>query len=359
MSMRIYSDLSTTTWMHNERENMKKIVIKGKHKAEIIEVPTPKPVKDWALVKIHAAPMCTEYKAYNSGEVNQYIGHEAAGEVVEIAQPCHVEVGDRVVVQPQYPCAKCPLCIKGEYIHCQNVIDIEEFTGSPEGTATYAQYILKPSWLLSKIPDSITFDHAGMLCCGLGPTFGAMERMNVDAFDTVLITGMGPVGLGGVINGVYRGSRVIAVVGNPYRAKLAKVLGAEMVIDPNDEMALEKIMDLTNGIGADKAIDCAGADSAQRLLIDATRRNGSVTFVGESDDLNIKVSDDMIRKGLTLIGAWHYNLEYVPKLMQIVQRSGDLLDKLITHTFPLNKVKDAWELQITRQCGKVVLHPWE
>lgn len=341
------------------RINMKKIVIRGRRKTEIIETPTPKAVKDWALVKIHAAPMCTEYKAYSSGDVNEYIGHEAAGEVVEIAQPCRVAVGDRVVVQPQYPCAECPLCLKGEYIHCQNIIDIEEFTGSTEGTATYAQYMLKPSWLLSKIPDNMNYDHAGMLCCGLGPTFGAMERMNVDALDTVLLTGMGPVGLGGVINCAYRGARVIVVVGNPYREKLAMELGAHAVIDPNDEDALEKIMALTNGIGADKSIDCAGDPSAQRLLIDATRRNGSVAFVGESDELTIKVSDDMIRKGLTLVGAWHYNLGDLPKIMQIVQHSGDLLDKLITHTFPMNRVKDAWELQITRQCGKVVLHPWQ
>ena len=118
-------------------------------------------------------------------------------------------------------------------------------------------------------------------------------------------------------------------------------------------------MDLTNGIGADKSIDCAGAESAQRLLIDATRRNGSVSFVGESGELTIKVSDDMIRKGLTLGGAWHYNLAGAPKIMQIVQQSQDALDKLITHAFPMTQVKDAWELQITRQCGKVVLHPWE
>jgi len=338
---------------------MKKVVVRGKRNAELVEVPTPKAVKDWALVKIHAAPLCTEYKAYRDGEPGENLGHEAAGEVVEVARPGRVEVGDRVVVQPQYPCGECSLCVTGEYIHCQNIYDMEDFTGSPEGGATYAEYMLKPSWLLSKIPDDMSYDHAGMLCCGLGPTFGAMERMRVDAFDTVLITGMGPVGLGGVINGVYRGARVIAVVRNPYRANLAKDLGAETVVDPNDEDALEQIMDLTRGVGADKAIDCAGDASAQRLMIDATRRNGAAAFVGESGDLNVRVSDDMIRKGLTLVGAWHYNLGDVPKLMQIVRDSGEQLDIMITHSFPMSRVKDAWELQITRQCGKVVLHPWE
>lgn len=338
---------------------MKKVAIRGVRKVELVDVPTPKAIEDWALVKVHCAPLCTEYKAYRDGEKSECLGHEAAGEVVEIAQPGHVKVGDRVVVMPQYPCGKCTLCISGEYIHCQNVYDIEDFTGSPEGVATYAQYILKPSWLLPKIPEGTSYEHAGMLCCGLGPTFGAMERMKVNSFDTVLITGMGPVGLGGVLNGVYRGARVIAVVGNPYRADLAMKLGAKAVVDPKDPDALQKILDLTYGVGVDKAIDCAGSASAQRLMIDATRRNGAAAFVGESGDLNIKVSDDMIRNGLTLHGIWHYNLCDVPKLMEIVRNSGDLLDKIITHTFPMSRVQEAWELQLTRRCGKVILYPWE
>ena len=336
---------------------MQKAVVSGKRIAEIVEVATPRPVKDWVLVKIHVIPMCTEYKAYAAGEENEFLGHEAAGEVVEIAQPGAVELGDRVVVMPEYPCGKCSFCIGGEYIHCENVYDFASFSGSAEGKATYAQYMLKPSWLLAKIPDGMSYEHASLLCCGLGPTYGAMERMQVNAFDTVLITGMGPVGLGGVINGVFRGARIIAVVGNPYRARLAKELGADAVFAPTDDV-LHKVLETTNRVGVDKAIDCAGDASAQRLLINATRRNGAVAFVGESGDLTLKVSDQLIRKGLTLHGIWHYNLNDIPKLFEVARKSKELLDKMITHTFPMSKVKDAWELQITRQCGKVILNPW-
>ena len=120
---------------------------------------------------------------------------------------------------------------------------------------------------------------------------------------------------------------------------------------------MAQILDLTVGVGVDAAIDCAGDPAAQRLLIDATRRNGSIAFVGESGDLSIGVSDDLIRNGLTLHGIWHYNLNGVAKLMQLAQRCGDQLDKLITHTFPLDQVQDAWDLKLSRQCGKVVLHP--
>jgi L-iditol 2-dehydrogenase len=326
---------------------------------EIVDTPTPKAVKDWTLVKILSVPMCTEYKAFRDGVITDCLGHEAAGEVVEVSSPGPVKAGDRVVVMPQYPCGKCSLCLKGEYIHCQNVVDFDAYSGQAEGKATYAQYLLKPSSLLPKIPEGMSYDHASMLCCGLGPTFGAMERMKVGDSHSVLVTGMGPVGLGGVINGVSRGARVIAAVHHGYRAELAKSLGADAVIDHHDPKAVEHVLELTGGMGVDMSIDCAGTVDAQRLCIKSTRRLGQVSFVGESGDLTIRISDDLIRNGLTLHGIWHYNLNDIPQLFRIVEEHNDLIDKVITHTFPMEKVQDAFELQLTRKCGKVILHPWD
>ena len=338
---------------------MKKAAILGERKAGLIEVPTPEPVQDWALVKIHATPMCTEYKMYLAGRKSENLGHEAAGEVVAVAQPGHVEVGDRVVVMPQWPCGKCALCVAGEYIHCQNSYDFQAFTGSPEGRATYAQYLLKPSWILPKIPDGVSYELASLALCGLGPSFGAFDAMGVDAFDTVLITGLGAVGLGGVVNAKYRGARVIGVESIPYRVERAKMLGADVVIDPRDKDALDQVMDLTGGIGVDAALDCAGAVAAERLCIDAARRKGQVAFVGECrDDLPIRVSPDTIRKGLTIRGSWHYNLSLYPKIMQVIQHSP-VIDKLISHVMPMSHIQEALELSASHQCAKIILKPWE
>lgn len=338
---------------------MKKVVIRGKHSAEIVEVPTPVALKDWALVKILSAPMCTEYKAYRDGEVSDFLGHEAAGEVVEVAQPGPVKPGDKVVVMPQYPCGKCALCRRGDYIHCEHVIDFDSYSGSPEGKATYAQYLLKPSTLLPKIPGGMSFDHASMLCCGLGPTYGAMARMKTNESHTILITGMGPVGLGGVVNGVSRGARVIVAVHHSYRAELAKSLGADTVVDHRDPGVVEHILDLTDGRGVDMSIDCAGTVDAQRLCIASTRRLGQVSFVGESGDLSVRISDDLIRNGLILHGIWHYNFNDIPQLFSIVEKHNDLVQKMITHTFPMSQIREAFDLQLTRECGKVILKPWE
>ena len=161
--------------------------------------------------------------------------------------------------------------------------------------------------------------------------------MRLDSFDTVLITGLGPVGLGGVINASYRGARVIAVESIPYRANLGKELGAEVVIDPSDGRALEQIMDITEGVGVDKAVDCSASAQAQRLCIDAVRPKGHVGFPGEGTDFTFHVLRDLGNKGLTLRGNWTMNYQSYPRLMKVIQESGDKLDKYISHTFPMSR----------------------
>jgi L-iditol 2-dehydrogenase len=337
---------------------MKKAVILGERRAGLVEVPVPQAKENWALVKVHATPMCTEYKMFVAGHEAAFLGHEAAGEVVEVAQPGRVKVGDRVVVMPQMPCGVCALCVAGDYIYCQHTVDTTVFTGSPEGGATYAQYLLKPDWLLPQIPEGVSYDQASLALCALGPSFGAFDEMNVGAFDTVLITGAGPVGLGAVVNAAFRGARVIVVESVPYRVERAKQLGAEVVIGPADPTALAQIRDLTGGRGVDKALDCSGVPAAQRFCIDAARRRGEVAFVGECHDpVEIRVSPDMIRKGLTLRGSWHYNLSLYPQIMHVIQTSP-AIGALISHTFGMSDIQQAFEVSASQQCAKIILHPW-
>jgi len=323
-----------------------------------IDRPDPKAIDDFVVVKIRSVPMCTEYKGFKREREQDSagFGHEAAGEVVEVAQAGRVKVGDRVVVQPQLGCGTCWLCLDGEHIHCQAGRRLPE--GQSAGS-TYAQYILKPDWLLSPFSEEISFHHAGMACCGLGPTFGAMQQMDVNALDTVMITGMGPVGLGGVINGHFRGAKVIAVESQPFRASLAKELGAIAVFDPTDEHILDKIKDLTDGLGVDKAMDCSGASAAHRLMVDSLKRKGQACFIGEGGNFPLGASSDMIRKGIVLRGNWHYSLSDFPALIKVISQVGDQLDKFITHEYGMSQVQTAWEQQLTGNVGKVVLDPWD
>ena len=335
-----------------------KVVAKfGPESAGLIDKPDPVAEGEFVVVKIRSAPMCTEYKGFKNEGTGDRFGHEAAGEVVEIAQEGTVKVGDRVVVMPHYPCGKCYLCLAGEYAHCQ---DDQQAPNIPEQagmTATYAQYILKRDWQLVPIPDDLSYHHAGMACCGLGSTFNAMRLMNVNALDTVLITGMGPIGLGGVINAVYRGARVIAVESHPYRAALAKKLGAAEVVNPKDENAADQIRDLTGGSGIDKGIECSAATEAVRLLIDVTRPKGHIALIGGIREVAIQ-GGEIINKGLTLHGTRHYNLPGTPAMMRMITQVKAQLEMFITHAFPMPQIQEAWTLQCTHDCGKVVLDPW-
>jgi L-iditol 2-dehydrogenase len=146
----------------------------------------------------------------------------------------------------------------------------------------------------------------------------------------------------------------------PWRMERAKLLGADVVVDPREADIVGRIRGLTpEGLGVTCALDCAGVVASQRLCIDATRPKGRVCFVAESGEpLPITVSPDMIRKGLTLIGQWHYSLNDFPRVLQIIRASGELLDLLISHRFPMSRVQEALALSASHQCGKIVLDPW-
>jgi L-iditol 2-dehydrogenase len=338
---------------------MKTVIIKSQRRVEIVDEDVPKPKGDFAVIKIRTAPMCTEFYRYRDGTESLCLGHEAAGDVVEAARPGRVKAGDRVVVMPQYPCGECELCRQGDYIHCEQVVDPYKVCGGTTGKATYSQYTLKQDWLLLPIPDAMSYDQASMACCGLGASFGAVRTLDIGASDTVLVTGLGPVGLGAVINCRSRGARVIGMARNRWRAKLAIELGVEAVLDPDDKDCLPRLKALTGGRGVDKAVECSGGSRYQLLCIHGTRRKGAVAFVGESKELTVRVSDDLIRNGLTIYGSWHWNLKDAPLMMEAIAANASAIAKLVTHTFPLTDAEEAFKLQMSGECGKVLLHPWD
>tara|TARA_B100000029_G_scaffold516847_1_gene636328 strand:+ start:3023 stop:4042 length:1020 start_codon:yes stop_codon:yes gene_type:complete len=338
---------------------MKRAVITGESRGGVVHTVTPEPLENWVLVKIQVAPLCTEYKGFLAGHKADYLGHEASGEVVEIAQPGRVQVGDRVAVMPGFSCGVCDLCRSGDYIHCKTPADFVAFTGSNEGMATLAQYMLKPDWLLVPIPDDMSFEHGAMACCGLGPTYGALERLQVRGGERLLITGLGPVGLGGIICAQHMGAEIIALESNPYRISKAEELGVKNVINLRDDNAMEHILDLTQGNGVDRAIDCSGSPTAHRFCIDALRRKGHLAFVGESSgETALSISRDMIRKGIELKGSWHYNMKGVYDIMRIISDNRLKINQLITHKFPIDEIQHAWETQVSGECGKVLIEPW-
>ena len=117
---------------------MKVVAVLGKMQAGVVEKPVPKPKDDIVVVKVLVAPMCTEYHAFEKGDLGDWFGHEAVGEVVEVDKATQVNVGDRVIVQPQTACGECYLCRTGDYIHCENNRDLGKLTGWWRGAHAFA-----------------------------------------------------------------------------------------------------------------------------------------------------------------------------------------------------------------------------
>ena len=151
---------------------------------------------------------------------------------------------------------------------------------------------------------------------------------------------------------------MISLGRNPYRTDLALRLGAEAVLDPEDPDVVQQILDLTDGVGASKSAETTGFRLYMDVVMAATRRKGQVGIVGEGGEYPVPISDGMIRTGLTLHGIWHWNLGDAPDMMRMIGRVGDKLDILITHRFPLDQIEEAWKLQLSGQCGKVILQPF-
>ena len=300
-------------------------------------------------------PMCTEFKDRQAAAPSDALGHEAAGVVVDAADSTIVRPGDRVVVMPSNGCGTCWLCTGGDHIYCQNRRDVLAETGSSYGTATYAEYVIKPDWLLLPIPADISLRHAALACCGLGPTFNALERLRTTALDTVLISGCGPVGLGGVVNAVARGARVIALEPTAYRAKLARALGAEHVLTPYDKDVAEQVKRMTGGRGADCALETSGAREAPTLLLSALRPLGRMALIAWGADLSLP---PLPPSGVEVHGCWHWNhYRDCEGMWTTIRKSKVALDTMVTHEFAIEDVSRAMDIQDTAECGKVFLYP--
>lgn len=332
---------------------MRAAAITAAGRVEVVDQDLPSAAGDLVVVKILVAPMCTEFKQRKGGVLSTNVGHEAAGVVVDAGSSTRVRVGDRVAVMPHYGCGSCVDCMAGDHMHCVHQRDVLAETGQQHGTGSYAQYVLKPDWLLVPVPDDISLKHAAFSCCGLGPTFAALQRMHVGALDTLLVSGCGPVGLGAVVQGAVRGARVLAVETHPYRAQLARDLGAERVLNPADEDVPALVHELTGG-GADAGVETSGAPGAARTLALSSRRRSSVCFISWND---IELPA-LVPLGLTLHGIWHWNHRTMARQMwDTVRKARPLLDTMLTHVLPLEEVSAAMDIQDTGRCGKVFLLP--
>jgi threonine dehydrogenase-like Zn-dependent dehydrogenase len=331
-------------------ETMKAIAVGG-GKAWIVELPVPRPEGNQVIVKLSASPICGSNLGsfLREGEsVNG--GHEGAGEVVATAESCLLKPGDRVALAPLGGCGVCEYCRSGDGIFCRN---------RPTFHGNFAQYTKICDSFCTVLPDDIDYDLGSLLGCCLGPAFRAMTKLEVSGSDTVVIAGLGPVGLGAVALSVFLGARAVGLDPVAYRRERAEELGARITLDPTREDIRDALMEATAGRGVLKAVDCSGKETSERLLIDLAAINGRIAMAGENaGTIPISPSNDFIRKGLSLYGCWHMNVLEAPRLFPFLQDHREAAERLISHRFGFGDAQEAFDIFAGKNSAKVVLEPW-
>ena len=261
---------------------MKIVEMLGERNLQVVELPEPEPRDDFVVIKVMASTICgTEARTYHDPRSPEYAhynsGHEATGLVWNTAPGARIAEGTRVAVHCDLGqhCGRCENCYRGDWLRC---LDPRPIISDWRGT--HSQYILRRESECMALPDDVPFEIGSTLVDCAGTPYRGIRRLGVDGFDTVLITGLGPLGAAAAIICDALGATVIATEPAEYRLARAAEYGVDHPINPNDGDALARVMSLTAGRGVDVAMDFTGYTEPQLLCLDGVRSGGAVGFLG-------------------------------------------------------------------------------
>jgi threonine dehydrogenase-like Zn-dependent dehydrogenase len=181
-----------------------------------------------------------------------------------------------------------------------------------------------------------------------------LKRLDVSGRDTLAVFGQGPVGLSATLLGRAMGARVIAVDPSPERRQLATEFGADAVVDPGAVDPVVALRELTHGEGVETAMDCSGNPAARVAAVRGAATWGRVCFVGEGNTTTFDISQDMIRKQLTIHASWTFSSVGQEECARFIADRKIPLRRLLTHRFALAQADEAYRLFDTQTTGKGV-----
>jgi threonine 3-dehydrogenase len=329
--------------------------------AQLDEVPVPAVGPNDVLIKVRAASICgTDLHIYAwdpwaQGRVHTPLvfGHEFAGDVVAVgAEVTTVALGEYVAAESHIACGACFECLHGLQHICRRVQII-----GVDRPGAFAQYVAIPAgnaWPTNRrFPPEIATIQEPM---------GNAVHTALSApmpGSTVAVFGAGPIGLFAVPIARASGARkIITVEPSPFRLELAKRMGSDIVINPRQDNVVHRILEETEGEGADVVLEMSGHPEAIAQGLKALRFGGSVSLLGlPARPVEVDLADGVIFKGATVQGisgrriwaTWYQTRGFL--------ESGMDLTPIITHTMPLDEYATAFDLVKNGSSGKVVLYP--
>lgn len=347
---------------------MKALVFRGTNQIALEQVPVPKPGPGEAVIRVTMTTICGTDLHILKGEYpvkpGLTIGHEPVGVIHELGVGVTgYKVGDRVLVGAITPCGQCNDCLRGNLSQCGGPIGGWRFGNTINGAQ--AEYMLVPfaQANLAKIPDDLRDEQVVLLSDIASTGISAAESANMQIGDTVAVFAQGPIGLCATAGAKLRGaSLIIAVESDPVRAKMSKKMGADLVLNHQEQDAVAEIKRLTGGKGVDVAIEALGTQQTFESALSALRAGGSLSSLGVySGKLSVPLGpfaaglgDHKIITTLCPGGK-----ERMRRLMELVRHGKLDLVPLLTHWYTLDRITEAYQLFGGRRDGviKVGIRP--
>ncbi|GAA3816242.1 alcohol dehydrogenase catalytic domain-containing protein [Streptomyces phyllanthi] len=313
-----------------------------------------------AVVRVEATSVCGSDLHILRGDLPEVkpgtiLGHEAVGEVMEVGRDVHdLRPGDQVIVSSVSACGHCQPCRDGMYGQCRG--GGGWLLGSLLN-GTQAEFVRVPfaDYSTHRWPSALPLDDAVLLAEVLPTAYEVGVRNgHVGPGDTVVVVGAGPVGLAAVITArIYSPRRIIAVDLSPSRLETAGRLGADAA-----ELPGRLIADLSEGPGADVAIEAAGDPDSFILCTRVVRPGGHIANIGTHGKPATLHLEALWRKNMT-ISTGQVDTSSTPWLLDLVTSGRLHVSQLVTHTFALDRMNDAYEIfahGTDTGALKVVLH---
>jgi threonine dehydrogenase-like Zn-dependent dehydrogenase len=324
---------------------------------EDVAIPTVDPEE--VLIKVKAVGICgSELHAYEGLSKRRtpplVMGHEFAGIIEQVGErSTGLGLRDRVVVDPAVPCGVCELCLSGQTNICRARRHVGiDFPGA------FAQYVKVPSRACHKISDSISFEEAA-LAEPLSVGTHAASSTNVRDGDVVLILGSGVIGLSCLIAARERAGTILVSDLIDLRLNFAKLFGADVVIDASAVDPVSEVQRATSGKGADTVIEAVGLEKTVGQAISSVKDGGRVILVGMLDQTARVNILDITLKEIQIKGSYGRTSEDFRKGLTLLEKDPSTIRRLITHTFPLDSVSQAFETMSRKKEStmKIVLVP--
>jgi propanol-preferring alcohol dehydrogenase len=340
---------------------MRGVVCPGDRQCRLIDLDDPSPGVGEVVVAMRAAAICgSDLHVYRTPAAQRQAaalvvaGHEPAGVVVAVGPEVHrVRVGDRVSVYHYRGCGHCRQCTAGRLMWCA---ERRGYGWHVHGSD--ADLLLTDERNCLPLPDACSFAVGALIACNTGTAFAALEKLGPSGRDTLVVFGLGPVGLNGVLIAKALGARVLGVDVSAPRRRLAGDLGADAVFDPTAGDLGAEIRRQTGGEGADLAFETSGSPAAQAQVPAVLRYGGRGIFVGMGSTTPSIAPVDVIGKQLTLGGSFVAPLSLYWDIIRFIQTHRLPLERMITHRLALQDAPEAFRVADSATAGKV-LFVWE